>query len=151
MLEEDFKNYVTINTHRELYWYFSPSNFPERNERDSQRHPGQSGLHQQCINHRQNSRGHLKLLELVLAQLEEDGLSLRRDQCIYMLTKVEYLGHIMSTNSLQTSEKKIKAIIDSPSPQNIAQLKSFLRIINYCGEFLKHLSSQLVPQHRRLR
>ena len=68
----------------------------------------------------------------------------------YMLSRVEYLGHVILSDGLQPSEGNIRASTNSPPPQNIVQLRSFLGMINSYGKFLKHLLSWLTPLYQLL-
>ena len=93
---------------------------------------------------------HLKILDLTLSHLEEEGLSLRKQKCVFMLSRVESLGHTISAEGLQPSVEKIWAIIDLPTPHNIPELRSFLGMINYYSKLLENLSSWLAPLYRLL-
>ena len=54
----------------------------------------------------------------------------------FMLPKVQYLGHIISAEGLHPAEDKIRVITQTPAPQNLAQLRSFLGMVNYYGSCL---------------
>ena len=157
-LEEDSKQYVTINTHRGLYRYnrlpfgvhSAPAIFQRAMEGILRDVPSTVVYIDDVLITGKTQEDHLKNLDLVLSRLEKEGLSLRREKCSFMLSRVEYLGHVISSDGLQPSEGKIRAITDSPPPQNIAQLRSFLGMVNYYGKFLKHLSSRLAPLYRLL-
>ena len=51
---------------------------------------------------------------------------------------------------LHPTMEKVKAIQDAPKPKNVAELRSFLRIINYYSRFLPNLSAQLAPMYTLL-
>ena len=93
---------------------------------------------------------HLQTLDKVLTQLHDAGIRLRRDKCAFMLTQVDYLGHSISAEGLRPSEEKVRAISQAPPPTNLAQLRSFLGMVNYYGKFLKSLSSTLAPLYALL-
>ena len=65
-------------------------------------------------------------------------------------TLFEYLGHIIDANKLYPSESKVKAIKEAPTPTNVTELKSFLRLFNYYHKFLPDLSTTLVPLYQLL-
>ena len=46
---------------------------------------------------------------------------------------------------------KVRAIFKVPPPQNIAELRSFLGMIQYYQSFLPDLSTKLEPLHQLLR
>ena len=66
-----------------------------------------------------------------------------------MLPSVDYLGHTISSEGLQPTRKKIRAITDTPTPTNLAQVRSFLRLMNYYGKFLPQLLAPLYLLLRR--
>ena len=67
-----------------------------------------------------------------------------------MLKQVDYLGHPISAEGLKPSKEKIRAISQTPAPTNLAQLRSFLGMVNYYGKFLEGLSSTLAPLYALL-
>ena len=67
-----------------------------------------------------------------------------------MLPKIEYLGHVISAEGLHPAKDKIRAILEAPAPSSVAQLRSFLGMVNYYGKFLPQLSSLLAPLYSLL-
>ena len=94
---------------------------------------------------------HLKTLGRVLTRLQEADLKLKRSKCSFMVSTVEYLGHVISEKGIRPTEEKTKAIVNAPTPQNETQLKSFLGLLNYYGKFLPHLASVLAPLYTLLK
>ena len=74
---------------------------------------------------------HIKNLEEVLIRLEKVGLRLKKQKCSFKLPSVDYLGHSITPEGLQPTKEKIRAITDAPVPTNLAQLRSFLGLVNY--------------------
>ncbi len=62
-----------------------------------------------------------------------------------MMTKIEYLGHVIDEHGLHPTEDKVKAIQEAPTPKNISELRSFIGILNYYGKFISNFSSKLAP------
>lgn len=42
-------------------------------------------------------------------------------------------------------EKKVKAIMDAPTPANVTELKAYLGLLNYYNKFLPNLATLLAP------
>ena len=82
-------------------------------------------------------------LKKVFGRLEESGFRLKQEKCAFLLPCIEYRG-------LKPSEQKIKAIKEAPTQSDVSQLRSFLVLMNYYGEFLPNLSSLLAPLHNLL-
>ena len=74
---------------------------------------------------------HIRNLEEVLTCLEKAGLRLKKQKCSFMLTSVDYLGHTISSEGLQPTREKVRAIKDASTPTNVAQLRSFFGLVNY--------------------
>ncbi|KAL3988098.1 5-hydroxytryptamine receptor 3 [Sarotherodon galilaeus] len=75
----------------------------------------------------------------------------KRCKCAFMQEKVEYLGHIVDAQGLHPVEKKVKAIMDAPTPKNVTELKAYLGLLNYYNKFLPNLATLLAPLHELLR
>ena len=67
-----------------------------------------------------------------------------------MLEEVEYLGHEITSQGLQPTDEKVRAILKAPAPANVSQLKSFLGMLNFYGKFLPNLSTCLTPLYSLL-
>ena len=98
-----------------------------------------------------NKAEHLLNLEEVLRRLQEHGVRLRKEKCLFLQKSVEYLGHCVDSRGIHTSDKKVKAILEAPAPRNLQQLRSFLGLLNYYAKFLSDLASLLHPRHMLLR
>ena len=67
-----------------------------------------------------------------------------------MMSKIEYLGHVIDEHGIHPTEDKVKAIQEAPRPKNVSELRSFIDILNYYGKFLSNLSSKLAPLYKLL-
>ncbi|VDI51049.1 Hypothetical predicted protein [Mytilus galloprovincialis] len=64
--------------------------------------------------------------------------------------EIEFCGHKIDKHGLHKTEDKIKAILDTPEPQNVTQVRSILGLMNYYHKFLPNISSVVRPLHRLL-
>lgn len=157
-LDEQSKQYTTINTHKGLYRYnrlpfgvaSAPSIFQRTIENILQGIPQVSVYIDDILVTGETDEEHLHNLEEVLTHLEKADLRLKRNKCAFMLPAVEYLGHRTSAQGLQPTQEKIQAIQKAPPPRNVSQLKSFLGLLNYYCKFLPNLSSKLAPLYSLL-
>ena len=90
-------------------------------------------------------------LDVVLSKLSAAGLRMKRSKCFFLKPSVEYLGHIIDERGLHPTTEKVKAIQEAPKPKNVAELRSFLGIINCYSRFLPNLAAQLTPLYDLLR
>ena len=158
VLDEESREYITINTHKGLFRYthlpFGVAStlaiFQRTTENILQ------GIKHVCVYLDDilvtgtTEEEHLHNLDQVLSKLENVGIRLKRNKCAFMLPAVEYLGHRISAQGLQPTQKKIQAIHNAPAPTNVGQLKSYLGLLNYYCKFLPNLSCTLVPLYRLL-
>jgi len=93
----------------------------------------------------------LRRLDGVLKRLEEAGLRLKRKKCSFMTPSVEYLGHKIDQDGLHPMDEKVRAVKEAPAPNNLAELRSFLGLINYYAKFLPQLSTVLAPLYSLLK
>ena len=157
-LDNASKKFTTINTAKELYQYkrlpfaisFAPSIFQRVMEGILQGISGVSVYTDDILATGKTEQDHLRNLEKVLRCLNQAGLRLKRAMCASMLSSVEYLGHRISAEGIQPTQEKVRAIAESPIPNNISQLWSFLGVVNYYAKFLPNLSTTLAPLYRLL-
>ena len=93
----------------------------------------------------------LKNLEHVFTRLEEAGVHFKKEKCEFMLEEVEYLGHKISQDGLQPIHSKVAAVANAPELTQVAELHSFLGLVNYYGKFLPDLATAAAPLHNLLR
>ena len=88
---------------------------------------------------------HLKNLEEVLARLEKFGLRARLSKCQFFQDSVEYLGHMIDKEGIHTLKRKVEALTNAKTPQNVEQLQSFLGMVNYYAKYIPNLSTISAP------
>jgi len=74
---------------------------------------------------------HRKVTRRVLDLLEKHKLYLRPDKCEFEKTMVEYLGVIISHNSVSMDPVKIAGVTEWPTPMNKKEVQSFLGFTNF--------------------
>lgn len=70
---------------------------------------------------------HLQRLEMVLGQLQREGLKAKAEKCAFFQQQVSYLGHVISNQGVSTDPKKIEAVAGWQRPRHISEPRSFLR------------------------
>jgi len=88
---------------------------------------------------------HRKVTRRVLELLEKHKLYLHPDKCKFERTTVEYLGVIISHNSVSMDPVKIAGVTEWPAPTNKKEVQSFLGFTNFYQRFIKDFS-----EHARL-
>lgn len=80
-----------------------------------------------------------------LERLEEYNVKVNSEKCKWYKQIVEYLGHSLSKEGIKPINSKLSCIKDTPVPENVTQLKSYLGLINYYAKFVPMLSSKVKP------
>lgn len=158
-LDENSKKYTTINTHRGLYQYTrlpygvssAPGIFQRTMDNLLQGIPQVVVRVDDILVTGNDNATHLQNLETVLERLENAGLRLRQDKCVFMAPEVVYLGYKIDRNGIHPVADKVLAIKNAPTPTNQTQLRAFLGMLNYYHKFLPNVSSVLEPLHVLLR
>ena len=78
---------------------------------------------------------HNDRLMKVLARVKEAGLKLSADKCKFLKTEVNYLGHVINKEGVQTDPEKIACIEKWELPNCKKELQTFLGFCNYYRRF----------------
>ena len=93
----------------------------------------------------EDEASHFRSLEEVFTRLKKHGIRLKQEECSFLLPKVEYLGHQISQEGIQSLSNKVAAIAKAPIPKDLQQLRSFLGLVNYYRKFIPNLATLLQP------
>jgi hypothetical protein len=88
---------------------------------------------------------HQKVSCRVLEVLEKHKLYLRQDKCEFEKTTIEYLGVIISHNSVAMDSVKIAGVTEWPAPTNKKEVQLFLGFTNFYWWFIKDFSDHARP------
>ena len=88
---------------------------------------------------------HREITRRVLKLLKENQLFLKPDKCEFEQTKMEYLGVIISYNSIEMDPVKVAGVAEWPAPNNKKEVQSFLGFINFYWRFIQDFSHHAHP------
>ena len=91
---------------------------------------------------------HLVNLAEVLTRFRNHGLRLKSKKCIFFQKSVEFLGRVVSENSISMSDVDIKTVRDWPTPQCSKDVERFVGLANYHREFVKNFSKLAAPLYQ---
>lgn len=94
---------------------------------------------------------HDERLKALRDRLNEYGILLNHDKCVYKVRELEFLGHILNREGIRPTEHRMAAIKGFREPMNISELRSFLGLITYVGRFIPHLAAKTEPLRQLLR
>ena len=72
---------------------------------------------------------HLQHVEEVLKQLQQHQLYAKKSKCEFGMTKLSFLGHIVSKEGLQVDPTKIDTITNWLTPTKVKEVQSFLGFV----------------------
>jgi hypothetical protein len=87
-----------------------------------------------------NEEEHDKQLRLVLQKLRENQLYAKLNKCEFWLEEVSFLGHIISGGGISIDPSKVKDVLSWKIPQNVLDIRSFLRLTGYYRRFIEGFS-----------
>lgn len=152
------KEKTAFSTHMGLFQFnvmpFGLSNAPATFERLME--SVLSGLHwQTCLVYLDDIivfsdtfESHIERLSKVLERIEKAGLKISPKKCQLFQHKVNYLGHIVSSEGVATDPSKVEAVQNWPQPRNVHDVRSFLGTCSYYRRFIKGFAHIAKPLHK---
>jgi len=89
---------------------------------------------------------HRRITRRVMELLWKNNLFLKPEKCKFKKTEVEYLGVIISQNSIKMDPVKVAGVMEWPTPSNRKEVQSFLGFTNFYCRFVQgffHLAHPL--------
>ena len=77
---------------------------------------------------------------LALQLLKEHQLYAKLSKCDFYRDRIQYLGHIISEESISVDPEKIEAIMNWPAPRNVTDVRSFMGLVGYYRRFIEGFS-----------
>ena len=158
-LDDESKDYVTLNTHRGLHLYnrlpFGVNSacgiFQRIMDNLVRGIPGTAIYLDDILVTGRNDEEHAKNLDAVLQRIQNSGLRLREGKCQFFVPEVRYLGFNLDQQGLHPLPDKLEPILNLPGPTCVAELQSFLGTAQYYSRFLPHLACVLAPMYEKLK
>jgi len=88
---------------------------------------------------------HRMVTRRVMELLQKNNLFLKPEKCKFKKTEVEYLGVIISQNSVKMDPVKVARITEWPVPSNRREVQSFLGFTNFYCRFIQGFSHLARP------
>ncbi|CAL1683860.1 unnamed protein product [Lasius platythorax] len=93
---------------------------------------------------------HQQHLEEVFKRLKKHGLSINVAKSKFAENEVEYLGYKVTKDGIQPLEKRITAVMNFKKPDNTAELRRYLGMVNFYHRFIENAATVLAPLNKRL-
>ena len=92
-----------------------------------------------------NQKKHDKIVLEVLKWLRDNDLFVKPEKCCFRVTKVNFLGMIVSHDGIKMDPDKVNAILKWPEPTNVKQVRAFLGLGNFYRHFIKDYAIMARP------
>ena len=76
------------------------------------------------------------------------NLKLNLIKCLFHMTELPYIGHVLTSEGVKPDPGKVLAIQQMEPPNNSAEVKRFFGHVNYLSKFLPNLSAEGEPLRR---
>ena len=93
----------------------------------------------------ENREKHLKHLSQVFNRLDNYGLILNKEKCIFQAPQLDFLGHRVSAEGVKLLDAKVAAILDFPRPHTVRDLTKFLGMVNFYRRFIPNAGGLVAP------
>ena len=153
-IEKDSQKYAAIITHKGVFipkrCTFGLKNAPTRFQQMME------SMFMSCQNYTfiylddilvfsETEEDHISHLKMVFKILSDNGLYLNTNKCNLAKTKLDFLGHSVSTEGLNVLDSKVEAIREYPIPNTRRALKRFLGLANYYHRFVPKIAEITSP------
>ena len=88
---------------------------------------------------------------VVLQLLREHQLYTKFSKCEFWLTKVGFLGHVVSISGVSVDPEKVNTVMSWERPKSVFEIHSFLGLAGYYRRFIEDFSWLAAPMTRLTR
>jgi hypothetical protein len=87
----------------------------------------------------------------ILQRRQQHRLWAKLEKCKFFQDTVEFLGYIITRDGIKMDDKKIKSVLDWPTPKTVRDVQAFLGFANFYRRFIRLYSKITSPITRLLR
>jgi hypothetical protein len=81
----------------------------------------------------------------VLKCLAINGLAISQDKCFWSTTRVDFLGYVISKDSIEMAQDKVQCIRDWEHPRSLRDVQLFIGFANFYRHFIEGFSKIAKP------
>lgn len=88
---------------------------------------------------------HDQSLHKLLARLEERNPTLNGEKCTFGMSKVVFMGILLSKHGVDPNEEKVRAVKEATRPSSPSEVRSFLGLVGFSSRFIPDFASKGEP------
>jgi len=88
---------------------------------------------------------HDQLVKEVLDRLQQNGLAVSPEKCVWKTHEVEFLVYVIGRNGIRMNQDKVEAILSWQPPTSLTEIQAFLGFANFYRHFVKDYSKVARP------
>ncbi|GFT29352.1 hypothetical protein TNCV_757111 [Trichonephila clavipes] len=90
----------------------------------------------------ENAEEHRSHLRTIFQRLSSYGLKLNISKCVFGVTELIFLGHLITPDGIKSLPDKVQAVLDYKQPETVGSLRKFLGLLNFYRRFLLKAAKQ---------
>ncbi|GFW38326.1 transposon Tf2-9 polyprotein [Trichonephila clavipes] len=90
----------------------------------------------------ENAEEHRSHLRTIFQKLSSYGLKLNISKCVFGVTGLIFIGHLITPNGIKPLPDKVQAVLDYKQPETVGSLRKFLGLLNFYRRFLPKVAEQ---------
>ncbi|GFW26812.1 transposon Tf2-9 polyprotein [Trichonephila clavipes] len=90
----------------------------------------------------ENAEEHRSHLRTIFQRLSSYGLKLNISKCVFGVTELIFLGHLITPDGIKPLPDKVQAVLDCKQPETVGSLRKFLGLLNFYRRFLPKAAEQ---------
>src|SRR4051812_26347426 len=94
---------------------------------------------------------HVEHLRIALQLLRDNQLYAKLSKCEFWLSRVKFLGHVVSGAGIAMDDEKVVAVKDWETPKTVFDIRSFLGLAGYYRRFVQDFAKLASPLTRLTR
>ncbi|GFX62229.1 retrovirus-related Pol polyprotein from transposon 297 [Trichonephila clavipes] len=90
----------------------------------------------------ENAEEHRSHLRTIFQRLSSYGLKLNISKCVFGVTELILIGHLITPEGIKPLPDKVQAVLDYKQPETVGSLRKFLGLLNFYRRFLPKAAEQ---------
>ena len=112
---------------------------------------GVANIADDLIVHGRDTEEHDKNLHGVLQRLSEKQLTLNAEKCTFRMSKVVFMGLLLSKHGVGPTKEKVRAVAEASQPQTPSEVRSFLGLVGFSARFIPDFATTADPVRKLAR